>query len=75
MAVVVGDEVDGQTKVPKPPGAADAVKVRLGILGKVEVDHDVNRLDVDTAGKQVCTEAAAAGWKGRAILHVCCSSL
>lgn len=64
MAVIVGDEIDGQTKVPKPPGAADAVKVRLGVLGEVEVDHDVHRLDVDTTGEQVCREAAAAAGEG-----------
>lgn len=60
VAVLVGDEVDGQTKVPEPSGAADAVQVRLGVLGEVEVDHNVDRLDVDTAGEQVCTTAAAA---------------
>lgn len=60
VAVLVGDEVDGQTKVPEPPGAADAVQVRLGVLGEVEIDHHVDRLDVDTAGEQVCNMAAAA---------------
>ena len=60
VAVLVGDEVDGQTKVPEPAGAADAVKIRLGVLGEVEVDHHVDRLDVDTAGKQVCNTADAA---------------
>ena len=54
MAVIVGDKVDGQTQVPKPTGATDAVEVRLGILGEVEVDHHVDRLDVDTAREQVC---------------------
>ena len=34
-------------------GSADAVKVGLGVLGEVEVDHDVHGLDVDAAGEEV----------------------
>lgn len=59
VAVFVGDEIDGQTEVAEAAGAADTVQVRLGVLGKVEVDHHVDRLDVDTAGEQVCSIRAS----------------
>jgi hypothetical protein len=34
--------------------AANAVEVRLGVLGEVEVDDDIDGLDIDTAREQVC---------------------
>ena len=52
-AVVVGDEVDGQTKVPEAAGATNPMEVCLGRLGKVEVDDDIHRLNVDTSGKEI----------------------
>jgi len=75
VAVLVSDEVDGQTQVPEPPGAADAVQVCLSVLGEIEVDHNVHRLNVDTAGEQVCIAGATAGVKGkkgplRVVCHV-----
>lgn len=33
---------------------ANSVKVCLGILGEVKVDDNVDSLDVDTAGKEIC---------------------
>lgn len=54
MAVIVGDQVDGETQVPEATRPADAVEIGLSVLGEVEVDHDVHRLDVDTAREQVC---------------------
>lgn len=49
VAILICDEVDGQTQVPEAARATDAVKVSLCILGEVEVDHHVDRLDVNTA--------------------------
>lgn len=54
MPVLVRDQVDCQTEVSETSGAADAVKVGLGIFGEVEVDHHINRLDVNTTGEEVC---------------------
>lgn len=51
MTVVVGDKVDRQTQVPKTSGAPDPVEVGLSVLGKVEIDYYVHRLDVNTTGE------------------------
>ena len=52
-AVVVRDEVEGDSEVAEAAGSTDAVKVGLRHLGEVEVDDDVDGLDVDTAGEEV----------------------
>lgn len=53
-AVIVGDEVDGQAQVAEAARAANAMQVRLCVLGEVKVDNDVDALDVNAAGEQVC---------------------
>lgn len=53
-AVVVGDEVHGQTQVAEPARAADAVQVGLRVLREVEVDDDVHRLNVNATREEVC---------------------
>ena len=59
-AVVIRDQVDRKTKVPEATRASDAVKVRLRVLGEVEVDDDIDRLDVDTASDEVRRDQVAA---------------
>lgn len=54
MAIFVGDQVDGQAQVAKAPRAAHPVQIGLCILGEVEVDDNVDGLDVDTPGEEVC---------------------
>ena len=51
--VVVGDHVDREAEVAIPPAPPNAVEVRLRVPGKVEVDDDVDRQDVDSSGEQV----------------------
>mmetsp|Transcript_7413 Transcript_7413/g.30673 ORF Transcript_7413/g.30673 Transcript_7413/m.30673 type:complete len:333 (-) Transcript_7413:264-1262(-) len=58
-AVLEGDEIDGETEVAEAAGAADAVQVRLGGLGQVEVDDDVDGLDVDAAREKVRRDEVA----------------
>eukprot|EP00598_Pedospumella_elongata_P012220 CAMPEP_0185012080 /NCGR_PEP_ID=MMETSP1098-20130426/98114_2 /TAXON_ID=89044 /ORGANISM="Spumella elongata, Strain CCAP 955/1" /LENGTH=384 /DNA_ID=CAMNT_0027541129 /DNA_START=1898 /DNA_END=3052 /DNA_ORIENTATION=- len=65
-AVLVGDEVDGQTEVAEATRATNAVEVGLGALGEVEVDHNVHALDVDTAGEQIRAHQVA----GRAVAEL-----
>ena len=55
-AVVVRDEVEGDAEVAEAAGPTDAVEVGLRHLGEVEVDDDIDCLDVDTAGEEVCKE-------------------
>jgi hypothetical protein len=58
-SVVVGDQVDGDTKVAEPATSTDPVEVGLGHLGEVEVDDNVYGLDVDTPGEQVAADEVA----------------
>ena len=41
LPVIVSDEIDGKSQVTKSSGTSNAVKVRLTVLGKVEVDDHV----------------------------------
>ena len=66
VLVVLSDEVDSQAEVAEAPGAADSVQVGLCKLGKVEVDNDVDRDDIDTASEQIGADQAA----GVSILEV-----
>jgi len=51
--IFVSDEVDCKTQVSKTTTSTDTVQVRLSVLGKIEVDDDVNGLDIDTTGKKI----------------------
>ena len=55
-SVVIGDQVDCDSKVAESAASPDPVKVGLGHLGEVEVDDDVDGLDVDTAGEEVTAD-------------------
>lgn len=52
--ILVGDEVDGESEVAVTSRTSDSVKVRLGVLGEIKVDDDVDGLDVDTTGEEIC---------------------
>jgi hypothetical protein len=58
--IFVCDEVDGKTEVPEPAGATNTVKVGLRVLGKVEVDDNVDGLDVDAAREEVGAHQVSA---------------
>mmetsp|Transcript_97126 Transcript_97126/g.258092 ORF Transcript_97126/g.258092 Transcript_97126/m.258092 type:complete len:271 (-) Transcript_97126:782-1594(-) len=60
-AVLVGHEVDAQAEVPEAPRSADAVQVRLRVLGEVKVDDDVHRLYVYAAREEVGGDQTPAG--------------
>ena len=57
--IVPIDEIDGNTKMAIPTRATDAMQVRLGVLWKVEIDHDVDSLDINSACQQVRTDQVA----------------
>lgn len=54
------DEVDGETQVSESTGTANTVQIGFRVLGEVEVDHDVDRLDIDTTSQQVRADEVAA---------------
>lgn len=51
--VVIRDEVDGQTQVPKAPRAPNTMEVGLTVLGEIKVDHHIHGLDVNSSGEQI----------------------
>ena len=53
VALARGDEADRVARPPGPPGPSDAVHVRLGVGGDVEVDDVTDALDVESAGGDV----------------------
>lgn len=54
--VVVGDQVDCNTKVAEPATSADPVEVSLGHLWEVKVDDNINGLNVNPPGEQVTAD-------------------
>jgi len=60
IPVLVCDEINGDAEVAETPRTADAVKVRLGMFGKVKVNNNVDSLNVNAASKQVCTQNMSA---------------
>ncbi len=53
VELLAGDEGDRPTGAPNAAGAADAVHVDLGVVGKVVVDYVGDVLDVEPAGGNV----------------------
>lgn len=53
VTIIVGDQVHRQSQVTETSRPADAVKVRLGVLGEVKVDDDVHALDINAACEEV----------------------
>jgi hypothetical protein len=39
---------------------ADAMQIRFGILWKIEIDHDIYGLNIDTSGEEVRADEIAA---------------
>lgn len=45
-------------------GTTDPVEVRLGVLGEVEIDDDVDCLDIDTSSEEIwMVQFSSAGWQ------------
>ncbi len=53
MPVFVGYQVDSKPQVTEPARTTDPVKVGLTILGKVKIDDDIHRLNVNPPREQV----------------------
>jgi hypothetical protein len=46
--------------VAEPSTPSDPVQIRFCVLGEIKVDDDVDSLDVDAAGEEVCADEVAA---------------
>ena len=51
--VIPVDQVDSQTQMTVAAGPTDTMKVGLGVLGEVKVDHNVDSLNVDTTSQEI----------------------
>jgi len=60
-AIVVGDEVDGNTQVAESARAADSVQVCFRVLGEVKVDDNVDGLNIDTTSEKIRRYQVTAG--------------
>jgi len=46
-AIVVSEEIDGQAQMPITSGSTYSVQVGLRVLWKIEVDHNIDRRDIN----------------------------
>lgn len=60
VLVFISDEVDSQAVASKPTTATDPVQVRLRMSREVEIDHNVDCHDIDTASEQISAHEAAS---------------
>lgn len=60
VTIVVGNEVNRETEMTKTARTSDAVKIRLRILGEIEVDYDVHGLNIDTTSNEIGANQVAA---------------
>ena len=59
VLVVFSDEVDCHSKMTESSRSANSVEVGLSVLGEIKVDDNVDSLDVDTSGEDVCAHQAS----------------
>ena len=53
-AIVVRDEIDGDSQMTVATRTSDPVQVGLRHLGKVKVDNHIDSLDVNASCKKIC---------------------
>lgn len=59
-AVLPADQIDGQSEVAVTTRSSNTMEVRLCVLGEVEVDDNVDRLDVDTTRQEIGANEVSA---------------
>lgn len=60
-AIIVSDQVDSETKVAKPSRSSNSMEIGLSILGKVKIDYNIHRLDVNPSSKEVRANQMTGG--------------
>ena len=53
---LVCDEVDGETISSKSSTSANSVKISLGRLGEVKVDHQIDAHNIDASSEKISTD-------------------
>lgn len=55
VLVTLGDEVNCNTKVTESSRSTNSMQVCFSILREVKINDNINGLNVDTSGKDICT--------------------
>lgn len=55
-AIVVRDQIDGDTEMSESARSTDTMQVRFGHFRKIEIDDNVDGLNVDTTSEKICLE-------------------
>ena len=50
------DKRDAETLGSEATGTTDTMEIRVGLVGHIVVDSDVNTLDIDTTAKDICRD-------------------
>jgi len=58
--IFVRHQVDGETQMSEPTGTTNTVEIRFGVLGEIEVDDNIDRLNIDTTSKEVRAHEVSA---------------
>ena len=53
ITILVRDQIDGDTQMTESTRSTDSVQISFGISWKIEIDHHIHRLDVDTSSQQI----------------------
>jgi hypothetical protein len=54
------DQVDSKTKMTKATRATNAMQVSFGVLGKVEIDDNIDSLNIYSAGQEIRAHEVSA---------------
>lgn len=53
LTVILGNEIHSKTQVPKTSRTTNTVQIGLTVLGKIKVDDNIHRLNVDTTSEEI----------------------
>lgn len=58
-AIFVRDQIDCDTQVPEAATATDTMQISFSVAWKIEIYHNVHRLNVDTSSQKVLKKQEA----------------
>lgn len=58
--ILVRDQVNCQSEMPKSPGSANSMQISLTILWEVEINDDVNGLNVYASSEEIRADEISA---------------
>jgi len=59
-SIIIRDQVDRQTQVTETTATTNTMKIGLGILREIKIDHHVYSLDINTARQKIRAHQVAA---------------